>query len=275
MAVIRRQSPIPERIPPWGVLVAESHHADDFRLSERSHPFVKVLFLMDGAARFTAAGRATFVEAGDAIIVPIGQKHWMDDLPGRPVSQYLLCVDPSVWQAEPALSDELPAGRLPRHPPLQDVIRRAFRELLFEQAAARPGHRALIVSRTLELLVQLSRRKFTDDGRHTIDDSSRARVEAYIHELDRHFYEPAAIDQAADETHLSRRRFTQLFRDITGTSWLNYLTDRRIDHARRLLSETDHTVTSIAFECGFEDLSNFYRAFHKREGVSPSKWRER
>ena len=47
----------------------------------------------------------------------------------------------------------------------------------------------------------------------------------------------------------------------------------RVEHAKRLLEQTDRTVLSIAFECGFEDLSTFYRAFKREVDESPNHWR--
>jgi AraC-like DNA-binding protein len=74
---------------------------------------------------------------------------------------------------------------------------------------------------------------------------------------------------------LSRRHFTQLFRDITGQTWLTMLQRHRLAHARRLLIETDRSIASIGYECGFEDLTTFYRVFKKSEGTSPLAWRNR
>ena len=82
------------------------------------------------------------------------------------------------------------------------------------------------------------------------------------------------LDAAASSLGLSRRRFTQLFREITGTSWLAHVRGLRIDHAKKLLESTDRTVLSVAFECGFEDLSTFYRAFKRETDESPNKWRQ-
>ena len=74
---------------------------------------------------------------------------------------------------------------------------------------------------------------------------------------------------------MSRRRFTQLFREVTGSSWADHRTELRINYACRLLRETDRGIIAIAFESGFEDLSSFYRAFKRQTGDSPIRWRPR
>ena len=73
---------------------------------------------------------------------------------------------------------------------------------------------------------------------------------------------------------MSRRRFTQLFREVTGSTWADHLADLRVGYARQLLEETDRSIVAIAFESGFEDLSSFYRAFKKRTGLAPNRWRQ-
>jgi AraC family L-rhamnose operon regulatory protein RhaS len=102
---------------------------------------------------------------------------------------------------------------------------------------------------------------------------SRRRVATYLEEIKNTFYRQETLEQAAQSTGLGVRRFSQVFREIAGQSWLSYVRARRIDHAKRLLGMTDRSVVSVCFECGFEDVSNFYRAFQSAEGVSPQRWR--
>ena len=55
-----------------------------------------------------------------------------------------------------------------------------------------------------------------------------------------------SLDTAATSLGLSRRRFTQLFREVTGSSWLNYVRRLRVEHAKRLLGQTDRTAFAAA-----------------------------
>src|SRR5262249_37604179 len=102
----------------------------------------------------------------------------------------------------------------------------------------------------------------------------RQAVSRYVAELPHRFFEATDLDQTAAELGMSRRRFTHLFREATGASWSHYLTRLRIEYARQLLRETRRGIASVAFECGFEDLSSFYRAFKRQAGVPPNAWRQ-
>jgi len=67
----------------------------------------------------------------------------------------------------------------------------------------------------------------------------------------------------------------ELFREVTGESWLSYLRRLRLEHARSLLRDRNRSIAAVAFESGFEDLSSFYRAFKTATGMVPHQWRSR
>jgi AraC-like DNA-binding protein len=87
------------------------------------------------------------------------------------------------------------------------------------------------------------------------------------------FLEPGDLDHAAFELGMSRRRFTQLFREVAGTSWSDFVRAQRIDHACRLLAQTRRSIEAIALDCGYKNLPSFYRAFKGRTHMTPHQWR--
>jgi transcriptional regulator GlxA family with amidase domain len=138
------------------------------------------------------------------------------------------------------------------------------------------------VGLTLELIATLARWAVLDQSLPAADSESRpggaarrADVERYVAELGHRFYEHATLDTAAAELGMSRRRFTTLFAETTGRTWADYVAALRIQYARKLLCETNRSVAAIAFECGYEELSSFYRAFKRQTGDSPGHWRTR
>ncbi len=65
----------------------------------------------------------------------------------------------------------------------------------------------------------------------------------------------------------------QLFSKYTGKSLHLYLQDLRMSKALQLISDTNLSVSEIALNCGFEDFPHFSKAFKKKTGFSPSKFR--
>ena len=139
---------------------------------------------------------------------------------------------------------------------------------MFEQTQSKPCGRSLMVGLTLQLVAVLARgldNLATEKARPAASPHLDA-VRRFVADLAQRFYEPAGIDRAAEEVGVSRRGFTRLFRQITGCTYAKYLERVRIEYGCQLLRETQRSVTTVAFECGYEDLSSFYRAFRRQTG---------
>lgn len=74
---------------------------------------------------------------------------------------------------------------------------------------------------------------------------------------------------------MSPRRLTTLFRDTTGLTVRAWVEAKRMDHARRLLTETDQPLKMIAYDLGFANQGVFSTAFRRVAGLAPSTYRER
>jgi AraC family transcriptional regulator len=91
--------------------------------------------------------------------------------------------------------------------------------------------------------------------------------------IDMNSREPIDLDDAAGVVGLSPFHFLRLFKRVLGVTPHQYLVRSRLRHAARLLSEGKQSITEIAFDVGFGDLSNFVRSFHRAAGVSPRDFR--
>jgi AraC family transcriptional regulator len=100
----------------------------------------------------------------------------------------------------------------------------------------------------------------------------RRAVEAALW-IDGNSHEPIDLDCAAGEVGLSPFHFLRLFRKVLGVTPHQYLVRSRLRHAARLLADGTRSITDIAYEVGFGDLSNFVRTFHRAAGVSPRGFR--
>lgn len=92
--------------------------------------------------------------------------------------------------------------------------------------------------------------------------------------VEERFREPdLRLSDAAAFAGMSVAHFSHVFHKETGVPFTSYVQSRRIDEAKRLLAETDKTITEICFECGFNSLTHFNRVFRRGEGCSPRQYR--
>ncbi len=151
------------------------------------------------------------------------------------------------------------------------------------------------VAHELELAVQLSglpclvallsilNRLATSPGSHPIasqwytpprDDQMNARIDIVCRYLVNHFTEPIQQAEVADLIGFSPAAFSRFFKRTTGKTFVSYLNELRIGHACRLLSDSRISITTVGFNSGYLNLSNFNRTFRRFKGVSPRQYRD-
>lgn len=90
----------------------------------------------------------------------------------------------------------------------------------------------------------------------------------------RHYGERISIKTAADICGYSESHFMRIFKNMTGQSFTEYLIEFRLNAAANAIAITSDKIIDVAYNCGFENLSYFSRAFLNKYGVTPSQYRK-
>ena len=88
-----------------------------------------------------------------------------------------------------------------------------------------------------------------------------------------HAHQPVDLHALARQCGLSTYHYLRVFSGALGVTPHQYLLRSRLRQAARRLVEGDEPITDVAFDCGFADLSNFVRSFHRAAGASPRAFR--
>ena len=91
------------------------------------------------------------------------------------------------------------------------------------------------------------------------------KVKAYI---DEHFEDRISLANAAEVAGLEEKYFSTYFRKKTGVCFTDWIAYDRVKRAADMISAQDHSITSIAFTVGFQELRTFERAFKKYTGMT-------
>jgi AraC family transcriptional regulator len=113
-------------------------------------------------------------------------------------------------------------------------------------------------------------------NRHVRQRTQRriATMSRIVEFLSEHMRDVPASRDLATMAGLSRSHFSRTFHAVVGVSLRDYVLQRRVDRACDLLKHSSMSVTAIARECGFYDLSHLNKAFRRRFGVSPYRFRQ-
>lgn len=100
------------------------------------------------------------------------------------------------------------------------------------------------------------------------DAIRRARL--YVRD---HLGDRITLEEVAQHAGLSQHHFSRLFRQATGLTLTDYINRSRVESARQMLLKADARVSEIAFEVGYQSLSQFNRSFLRITGRSPVVYR--
>jgi AraC family transcriptional regulator len=82
------------------------------------------------------------------------------------------------------------------------------------------------------------------------------------------------LDRIAKEANTGRYHFCRIFKKRVGISPMRLVTYMRIEKAKKLLLEAELTVSDVASDCGFNDISSFIKQFKKNTGMTPAGYRK-
>ena len=88
-----------------------------------------------------------------------------------------------------------------------------------------------------------------------------------------HYQKGITVQELADLCHFSEYHFMRFFKRHMNMTSIEYLNQYRLEMASRQLAETNLSVTSIALESGFNNISYFNRVFKRKFGVTPMEYR--
>lgn len=99
------------------------------------------------------------------------------------------------------------------------------------------------------------------------------RLDRVIDFMNAHIATAISVGDLADVACLSRHHFSRAFQAATGLPPHRYMSELRLDRARRMLSETDTPISRISEDCQFSSQAAFSRAFLRGTGTTPSEYR--
>ncbi|MDE3212267.1 MAG: helix-turn-helix domain-containing protein [Bacteroidota bacterium] len=99
------------------------------------------------------------------------------------------------------------------------------------------------------------------------------RVEKIMEYLNNNFKENVTLGEAAKIAGMAEVSFSRFFKLRTGKTFIDTLNEVRLGHASRMLIDTTNSINEVAYQCGFNNMSNFNRIFKKKKEITPKEFR--
>lgn len=261
-------------------------HKHDVTEIDHYHDFCELVLVISGRGRHVLEGESFPVAAGNVFVVQGQQVHSFRDREGLvlinvmydparlPLAEGLLRRLPgysALFMLEPSFrSAHAFSSRLQLRRDDLGAAEALAERIEAESRDAKVGHEAVLLGLLTELMVFLSRHYGESEVRE-----SRALLEMgkLISALEQRFNEPWTLAQMAKLAHVSRTSLLRVFRQATGKSPIDYLIGLRIEAAKRLLRQSERSMTDIALETGFGDSNYFARQFRLVTGRTPTVFR--
>ncbi len=243
-----------------------------------SHSAFTVTAVLAGRMSVTIGERRYELSGGEIALINIGQSH----------SAHAPEVEFLSIGVSPVLVSELVAeiGVLRASADIvfrdnvitDETITRLARGMVREISAQELGHAAMLDALVRQVVIQLLRCHLTvrksdqiELSRAGLVDRRLRRAIEFMHD---NYGREIALEEIASAAYLSEYHFARLFKQISGVTPHVYLSNLRLERARKLLAETALPISEIASVVGYQSQSHFTKMFKSVTGVTPRAYRE-
>ncbi len=236
------------------------------------HDYFEIEMLVDGSAIHILNGKSYTLSKGDIYLLsPIDFHEIHPTSPGTTVMNIMFTED--------LISDELLffffnsneniIGHLneKEYNFLYTIIDRAISEYAEKQLFSQNMVRNIIEC----IFITLGRKFNLVSEKTTSDLSTMHKVLMHIHH---HFREDPSLEETAIVAGLNPGYFSSVFHQFTGKTYKKYLTELKMNYAKKLLLSGNLSVTEICYNSGYNTLSHFLREFKKYYGTTPAEMRK-
>ena len=133
----------------------------------------------------------------------------------------------------------------------------------------------IIIGELYKILGQLKQNNQFERTLQNIDGKfyKKNKIKIVLKYIRENYQSLITLETLAQLAGLSTNYFSYYFKNMTGLSPIDYLISYRIEKASNKLLSTDESITKIAFDSGFTDLSYFIKVFKSHTGLTPNKYR--
>lgn len=253
--------------------------------TEHHHTAIEISYIAAGKGMYRIHGKDVEIHTGDLFIFGTNEVHWIYEISEPMVLLNIQCEPRYIWSPQsggfdnslldPFFNRADDVKRIEASDPLSSQITEIIKKVKSELSQKKSGHDIMARSYLFEILVLLSRRYSKETTAQNVRVGRLNDMEAALRFIDENIASPISLDEIALNANMSRTYFCTVFKKLNGLSPWEYIGLKRIQMAKKMLENTSKSILEISFECGFNNISHFNRAFKSATGRKPSEYRSK
>ena len=250
--------------------VASAKYGGDWHSIPHAHSYTELFYITGGDGRFQIDDEQFPVQAHQLVIVNPNIIHTELSYEAHPLEYIVLGIE--------GLEISIPGTNEDRYCvytfSAMNKVLDCMCSILQEMQNRETEHLIACQAYMDILVVQLMRNTGTSMTQVSDSSPTNRQCAAIRRYIDSHYKEPLTLDLLAAETNVNKYYLAHAYKQTYGISPISYMIARRIREGKRLLVETDLSLSQISGILGFSSASYFSQSFRKAEGISPLEYRK-
>ena len=242
------------------------------------HDSPELIFCHSGKMKISLLAGEVILEPGDFLFVNSNIPHATDPYMSEN-EHYYIKFDPAVLDVK--ASRPLPNPKhflylLPDHLMFRNSRESEQIHTLFQRCVDNFSHddftkRLVLQASVMEIMAYVFNRGL--ENPYSSEETQKNKVLLDTAEFINKNYATVTLEKAAKNASMSYSYFSRLFKKFFNTSFSKYVSKIRVEKSLSLLSNSSLSITEIALECGFSNLSHYVKCFKAEKGITPNKFR--
>ena len=272
------------------ILIEEHVLPGPYSPGPHTHHNLEISCVLQGTGRYQIASREYDLQPGDIVILNNTEPHALYVPEGVTLHHLVIHFAPSfIWNSLSNAMDynflliffergERFSNVLDRENPATPHIFSLMQEIWQEFGERRVCYELMIKIKLQTVFAEVVRNYDYVDLKKAakpLPEGDISQLNAVLNYIDEHLDAELRLADLAAMVHVSPAYFSTLFKRFNGVSPVEYIIHKRVQRAIELIRTTPQNLTEIAMACGFNNGTNFYKAFRRVTGRTPASYRHK
>lgn len=250
------------------------------------HDEAEIIYITEGTAKITVWSDTYHVQEGDMIILMPHVIHSIEQTDSQHAEYFNIVFHFSILEKpeenncydkylKPFLTHEKSVNSYePKGTRLNTCLTPLILSLIDNRRHSYTTCEYLVKSNLFMIMHHLNQACISADKNEVLLHSNYEKLKTALYHVQNSYAQNITIKQVAALCGFSESHFMKLFKELTGMSFTAYLVNYRLELSAKQLIGTDQKIIDVATNCGFNNHSYFTRAFLKKYGFTPAKYRQ-